>query len=280
MIRFGIRAHDMGKYEIKDFSELLKLVKSLDGECIQLALNKSFIDFTYSEEKLNKEFANFLSEKLKENGIDISVLGCYINLTDTDEKNRRKSLDKFKAHLYLSKLLNTSLVGTETGCFNTTYTYTKLNATEEAFELFLKSVKELVEHAENLNTNLAIEGVAKHIIATPEKMHRALKTIDSENLKVIFDPVNFLTVDNYREQREIIVKSFKLFGDKIEKIHLKDFIIKDGEIKAVPIGKGMFDVEFFMSELQKYKDDIDILLENSTVDTAKECIRFVKQYLK
>ena len=35
MIRFGIRGHDMGKYTISDFSSLIKLIKSLDGECLQ-----------------------------------------------------------------------------------------------------------------------------------------------------------------------------------------------------------------------------------------------------
>ena len=57
--------------------------------------------------------------------------------------------------------------------FNTTYTYTKLNDSEEAFNLFLNSMKTLVNYAEEIQTNLAIEGVAKHIISTPEKMKKA-----------------------------------------------------------------------------------------------------------
>ena len=121
--------------------------------------------------------------------------------------------------------------------------------------------------------------MAKHIIATPEKMKKALDILDSDRLKVIFDPVNFLTINNYINQKEIIKKSFELFGHKIVRIHLKDFIIENDEIKVVPIGKGNFELEFFINELKKYTIDIDILLENSTVEIAKECINSIKKYI-
>ena len=140
-------------------------------------------------------------------------------------------------------------------------------------------MKKLISYAELYDTDLAIEGVAKHIIATPEKMKKALDILDSDRLKVIFDPVNFLTINNYINQKEIIKKSFELFGHKIVRIHLKDFIIENDEIKVVPIGKGNFELEFFINELKKYTIDIDILLENSTVEIAKECINSIKKYI-
>lgn len=251
MIRFGIRGHDMGKYTISDFSSLIKLIKSLDGECLQLALAKSFTDFQFGKTLLDDKLFQELNQVLEKENIRLSVLGCYINLTNTDENSRLKDLEKFKAHLKFSKKFKTSLVGTETGCYNSEYIYTPLNDTEEAFNLFLDSMKKLISYAELYDTDLAIEGVAKHIIATPEKMKKALDILDSDRLKVIFDPVNFLTINNYINQKEIIKKSFELFGHKIVRIHLKDFIIENDEIKVVPIGKGNFELEFFINELKK-----------------------------
>ena len=106
-------------------------------------------------------------------------------------------------------------------------------------------MKVLISFAELHNTELAIEGVAKHVISTPEKMKKALDILTSDKLKVIFDPVNYLTINNYNKQKEIIKKSFRLFGDKITRIHLKDFIIENNKIKIVPIGQGIFELEFF-----------------------------------
>lgn len=37
-----------------------------------------------------------------------------------------------------------------------------------------------------------------------QKNEKALDILDSDRLKVIFDPVNFLTINNYINQKEII----------------------------------------------------------------------------
>lgn len=279
MIKFGIRGHDMGKYSISDFSSLIKLIKNLDGECLQLALTKSFNDFHYGTTLLDDKLFQEFNQILKKEDIKLSVLGCYINLANTNESSRLKDLEKFKEHLKFSEKFKTSLVGTETGCYNSEYVYTPLNNSEEAFNLFLDSMKKLISYADLYNTNLAIEGVAKHVISTPEKMKKALDILDSDRLKVILDPVNFLTIDNYSNQKEIIQKSFELFGNKIARVHLKDFVIENNKIKIVPIGMGNFELEFFLNELKKYTTDIDILLENSTTETAKKCINTIKKYI-
>ena len=82
MIRLGIRGHDMGKFSISDFSALIKLIKSLNGECLQLALTKSFSDFSYSNTSLNETLFQELNQVLEKEEIKLSVLGCYINLTN------------------------------------------------------------------------------------------------------------------------------------------------------------------------------------------------------
>lgn len=276
MIKIGIRAHDMGKYSLEDFSKLLEIVKSLDGECIQLALGKSFIDFKLSKENLNDELGYYLKNTLDSENVNLSVLGCYINMGNPDSTVREKEIEKFKYHLDFSKNFSNCIVGTETGCLTTDYKYTPLNDTEEAFDIFLDTLKKIVKYGEKTETFVGIEGVKKDIISTPEKMSLALKAISSDNLKVIFDPVNFLDISNFHEQKEIVEKSFELFADKIAVIHLKDFEIKSDTFKVVPIGYGDFDIDTLMSCIKKYDLNVEILLENSSIETAKHCIKFVK----
>lgn len=280
MIKIGIRAHDMGKYFLKDFPELLDTIKTLDGQCIQLALGKSFIDFNISKENLNYDLSLYLKNTLKNKDITLSVLGCYINMGNPDSNMRHQEIEKFKYHLNFSKNFPGCIVGTETGCLTTDYTYTPLNDTEKAFNTFLDTLKTLVKHAEETQTLMAIEGVSKHIVSTPEKMDLALKSVPSDHLKVIFDPVNFLNITNFHNQKEIIEKSFKLFADKIAIIHLKDFKVEDGIFKVVPIGQGDFDIATLMKCIKKYNLNVDILLENSSIETAKECINFTKNSYK
>lgn len=65
-----------------------------------------------------------------------------------------------------------------------------------------------------------------------------LDNVKSNNLQVIFDPINFIDESNYDKQDEIIKKSFELFGNRIVMIHAKDFIYEDGKVKQVSIGEG------------------------------------------
>lgn len=280
MIKIGIRAHDMGTYFLKDFPELLNTIKSLNGQCIQLALGKSFVNFNISKENLNNDLSQYLKNTLENKNINLSVLGCYINMGNPDSDIRYQEIEKFKYHLDFSKNFPGCIVGTETGCLTTDYTHTPLNDTQEAFDIFLDTLKKIVKHAEETQTLVAIEGVAKDIISTPEKMSLALKTIASTNLKVIFDPVNFLNITNFHKQKEVIEKSFELFADKIAIIHLKDFKIENNIFKVVPIGEGSFDIGTLMKCIKKYNLDVDILLENSTIETAKECINFTENSYK
>ncbi|MBC2854732.1 sugar phosphate isomerase/epimerase [Cetobacterium sp. 2G large] len=280
MIKIGIRAHDMGKYSLTDFPKLLNTIKTLDGQCIQLALGKSFIDFNISKENLNSELSQYLKNNLENKDINLSVLGCYINMGNPDDNIRHQEIEKFKYHLDFSKNFPGCIVGTETGCLTTDYTYTPLNDTQEAFDIFLDTLKKIVKHAEKTQTLVAIEGVSKDIISTPEKMKLALKTIVSTHLKVIFDPVNFLNITNFHNQKEIIEKSFELFADKIAIIHLKDFKVENNIFKIVPIGQGNFDIDTLMKCIKKYNLKIDILLENSNIESAKKCIHFVKNSYK
>jgi hypothetical protein len=54
-----------------------------------------------------------------------------------------------------------------------------------------------------------------------------LDTVASNNLQVVFDPVNLLSLENHHEQERVIGESFDLFGDRIAIIHAKDFVVEN-----------------------------------------------------
>ncbi|MGL4733434.1 MAG: sugar phosphate isomerase/epimerase family protein [Fusobacteriaceae bacterium] len=272
MLRIGIRAHDMGKYSLENLSELCEMIKVKGAQSIQLALNKSFHGMENLEGKLTPGLGNFIGANLKKHDLDVSVLGSYINMANPDDEMMLREIEKFKEHLRLSKFIGNAIVGTETGCYNREYRYTVENESEEAFDRFIETLKIILKHAEKLGVLVGIEGVATHIVNTPKKMKRVLDQMKSENLVVIFDPVNFLTEKNYHSQDEIIRESFRLFGDKIAVIHAKDYIIKNGKIEIVPATFGEFNYKLLIDILKEKKPGIDILLENSTIETAEKII--------
>ena len=214
-------------------------------------------------------------EGVSKHDINISILGCYINLANPDDEELKCLLDTFKEHIRFARDFGCSIVGTETGALNKEYVYTPENNTEEAFQRTLNSIKILVAEAEKFGVMVGIEGVAKHVINTPERMKRVLDNVDSNNLQVIFDPVNLINENNYDKQDDLIRKSFELFGDKIVAIHAKDFEYTDGKIKLAAIGQGQFNYPLLLSLIKEKKPYIDVLLESTTPEDIDEAIIYI-----
>ena len=276
-MNIGVRAHDFGNTNIE---ELAKIISSTKAKSIQLALAKALPDLNTGLGSLSPGLAVYIRDTLKKYDINISVLGCYINLIHPEPDKRKSLLDRFKEHIRYARDFGCSIVGTETGSLNADYSYNSENSGDKALGMIVESVSQLVEEAEKFGVFVAIEGVTKHSICSPERMKYVLDTINSNNLQVIFDPVNFLDENNYENQDEIIKKSFDLFGDKIAIIHSKDFVIKNGKMSTVPTGKGNLNYDLLIKLLKEQKPYIDVLLENSSNDTVVDCFSFLEKTYK
>ena len=233
----GIRGHDLDARGIKQLGEKCR---KLGIEYLQLVLEKSMEDFEYG--KFCDEFADSIKKELGDT--KIAVLGSYINLSDTDAAGIKISLDKFKEKLKYATILKTIVVGTETGKFIEGKTHT-----EEAYQYVLKNVLELVSEAERLGVTIGIEGVHLFVINSPETMARMVSDVNSDNLKVIFDPCNLINIENYKNQDEIINTMFDLLSDKIAILHAKDFIVENGTIKRAVPGEGLLNYKLIFERL-------------------------------
>ncbi|MEZ0536488.1 sugar phosphate isomerase/epimerase family protein [Caldicellulosiruptoraceae bacterium PP1] len=79
---------------------------------------------------------------------------------------------------------------------------------------------------------------------TPERCLNILKSINSKNLRAIFDPANFVQCNV-----ETFPHAFSLLKDFIEYMHIKDALFKDGSV--VPAGYGDGRVKNIIDELKK-----------------------------
>lgn len=273
-MRISLRGHDVGRYSL---DELAKRLQETGATGVQFALKKSIHDFDVTSEKLTPGFAKEIRKSLEKYNVDMTMLGCYINMAYPDDEKLADLLEWFKANIRFVRDLGCHMVGTETGALNEEYVYGPENHTEEAYQRTLSSLRVMTKEAEKFGVTIAIEGVANHVINTPEKMRRILDEIDSNNVQAIFDPYNFLTKENYLKQDELVKKVFELYGERIVLIHAKDFIIENSEVKQVPVGKGLFNYELLLSILKERKPFIDIVLEGTTPDDVEESIRYLEK---
>ncbi|NLK76072.1 MAG: sugar phosphate isomerase/epimerase [Clostridiales bacterium] len=265
MLSIGMRAHDM---PAANFEELISKIGGLDLKCIQLALKKSITDISVENEALTPGLAFHLKKILHDNNVNVSVLGCYLNMATPDEEELKQSIVTYKANMRFAKYLGCAMVGTETGAVNVEYKYTPENRTDKALEILVKSVAELADYADKLGVTFGIEPVSNHIIYDVKRARQLLDIIDSPNVQIILDPINIFTEENYVNQEEIMEEAFDLLGENIIAVHVKDFIIKDNKKIGVPIGEGIFNYDKLLSLLKKHKPYIHVLMEDTTPDNV------------
>jgi len=270
---FGVRAHDFGKLHVE---ELAQKISEKGFSHIQLALVKAIKGLDNDFGRLNPGWAGYVRDSFNKHNIRIAVLGCYINPIHPDIDERKKELSRFKEHIRFARDFGCSVVATETGSLNADFSFNPGNHGERAFETLLASVSELINEAEKFGVFVGIEGVESYVISSPYRMKRLIDAIGSNNLQVVFDPVNFLTVDNYENQDSLISEAFELFGDRIVAFHAKDFIIEAGRVKPVQVGKGILNYELILKNLKERKPYGSFLFEGIIPETAGESMNYLK----
>ena len=274
MISLGIRAHDFGRLPAP---ELAAKVASYGLTGIQLALAKAIEGINADTGAQSPGLAAYLREEFARKGVRISVLGCYVNIVHPDLAERASLLARFKEHLRFARDFGCSVVATETASLNADWSWHPDNGGEAAFTEAIHSIEELVTEAEKFGVFVTIEGVATHVMNTPKRLRRMLDTVRSNNLQILFDPVNLLNTENHQAQDRLMRESFDLFGDRIIVIHAKDFVVDTGRVRAVPAGQGLLNYGLLLDLLRQRKSCIDVILEETTAETLPASIACLRR---
>ena len=271
--RVGVRAHDFGRLPAE---ELAARIEARGLSCVQLAVGKAISVPEIGPGKLSPGLAYDIGCAFRRHNLQIAVLGCYVNPIHPDPAVRRAGLDWFHEHLRFTRDFGCSLVALETGSVNADYSPNPANQSVAAYKELIGSLAELVEEAERCGAIVGVEGVTSHVASTPMKLKRVLDDLSSKHVQVVFDPVNFLSVDNYKDQDRLIAEAFDLFGDRIVAVHAKDFTVTDGVLRMLPSGTGQLDNARLFGRLAKLKPGSNVLLEevnDENVQKAADVVR-------
>lgn len=271
-LNLGIRAHDLAPESLDD---LIQKLHHYQFSCIQFAVKKCFPESVPDFQALSPGTASYYGMTFAREQIKIAVLGCYVNIVATDSSVRKKALADFNTHLRLARDFGASVVGTETGSVEKGFTLK--NYTEEAFRSAVLSIKEMVAEAEKFGVTVAIEAGINHPLHTVEQIVELLEEVPSNNLQIILDCANLMSPENYQQQAEIVQSAFENIGSRIAAIHLKDFVVEDGKIKIVPVGKGWLDFEPILRYIKYQRPHIHSSLEATTEPHIGECVAFLTE---
>jgi sugar phosphate isomerase/epimerase len=141
----------------------------------------------------------------------------------------------------------------------------------------LDSIARLVEEAERLDVNMAIEPVYWHPLEDLETTAAVFEKINSNHLKMIFDPANVMEFPDIN-QEAYWKEWLNLLGDKIEALHMKDFL--EGTRKEycpVCLGEGVIRYSEIVKWMIRNKPDIVAVREELNPKTAQKDILYMKE---
>ena len=266
MIQIGIRLHDVNTTREKTFQTLEARAQTAREEgfsCVHLALGKVIPGVDFDEAAMTEGLAMYVKRVFAENGLDVAVLGCYLNLAHPDPVKLREIQARYFAHIRVAALSGACVVGTETGAPNAAYTYEPACHGQEALTTFLRGLEPVVAEAEKRGVTLAIEPVWNHIVWNPDRALEVLRAVGSRNLRIIFDPVNLLSPENVDDRERVIGEAMDKLCDRIAVVHLKDFVRVDSGLKSVAAGTGEMDYRAILSFLKARKPFVMATLENT-----------------
>ena len=243
-MQLGIRLHDVNTDLAPEFQTLESRAEKAGEEgfsCVHLAFSKVMKGITFDACALNEGLARYTKRVLDKNGLDLAVLGCYLNLAHPDPEKLKGIQGKYYAHLRLASLMDACVMGTETGAPNPEYKLDANTHTEEALETFIRGLEPVVECAEHYGVTMAIEPVWNHIVYNADRALQVLKSIGSHNLRIILDPVNLLYPGNVDGKEAVFGDAMEKLADYIAVVHLKDYVVEDGKMKSIAAGTGDMD---------------------------------------
>lgn len=282
-MQIGIRLHDINTELAQEFQTMESRMERAQRDgfaCIHLALSKVFKGVDFDECALTEGLAMHVKHVCMQKGLDVSVLGCYLNLAHPDPQALKEIQSRYQGHVRVASLLGAGVVGTETGAPNPEYETDANTHTDEALEQFIHGLAPVVECAEHYGVTVAIEPVWKHIVYSADRAVQVLKTIASHNLRIILDPVNLLCAENADRREYVIKDAIEKLGDQVATVHLKDYVRKGNELYSIAAGTGEMDYTGILGFIKERKPYMQVTLENTTNETAVGAKELVERVYK
>ena len=279
-MQLGIRLHDVNASQPASEQTLEARAHKAREEgfsCVHLALTKCIPGVTFDNAALTEGLAAYVRRVFQKEELDVAVLGCYLNLAHPDPAKVSEFQSRYFGSLRVASRAGIGMVGTETGAPNAAYKLDANTHSAEALRTFMWNLEPVVEYAEKFGAIIAIEPVWNHIVYDADRALVVLRAIQSPNLRIIFDPVNLLAMENLDRREQVLGEAMDTLCDYIAMVHLKDYVRQDGKLVSVAAGTGEMDYTEIMRFLKARKPFIQASLENTTNENAVQARKFLEE---
>lgn len=271
MTKICCRAHDYGRHSAH---RLAGILHDAGYRAAQLAMPRAIEGITDYEHITLQQLAG-IRTAFDAQAVELSVLGCYQDLSDPDPDKRAAAVANVRQVLAWQNSVGGRCVGSETS-------YLHLDAEQRAARrpFAEDSILRIVEAAAKSDAVFAVEPVYWHPLDSLEAVQHLMDRVaDPQHLHFIFDPANLLEFHDIPRQETLWQDWLSLIGPRVDAMHIKDFVYGSSHdydtYTPLPLGKGSLRYEAISDWLHCQKRDIPLLREEVLLPHAAEDIAFM-----
>jgi len=280
--------------------DTIRTIKSQDFSCVQLDV--SFKDCDSAKEYLTKQKANEIRDKFRDANLPVIAISSYTNLIHPDKEKRKRNINYIKMMMERALDLGCPYVASETGTYHreNDWLWDDKNATEEAYQEFAEVLYDIVKFGKEVGATFIIENYVNNVLFDIDRILRLFNDINMPNMKLICDPTNYFTPENYHDIDGMLHKMFNALADKMVIAHAKDIKLSaDHSVKMADIdadeshsfrgaggvdlpasGLGDLNYDLYLKLLGRHHPNIPLIIEHLDAGDIPRAKAFVDAALK
>ncbi len=203
------------------------------------------------EVEITEKTVTRVADVCKSHGLKIGPVGAYANPLRPDEAPMGWTMSKVKRMIELLPLLETNEVVIWSGTASKgLLSYAEGNFGKEAFQTLARISEELLTLLQGVNGVLTFEPYYTHVLHDITSILTLSDTVRSERLKVIMDPPNYISPDDYAKRDDRMVELIERLQSHIGAVHFKDFrLMPDGAWDYPGPGGGTMNYPLLLQKL-------------------------------
>ena len=262
--------------------DVIAKIKNDGFSCVQLDV--SFKDCDAAKDGLTKKKANEIRDKFRDANLPVIAVSAYTNIVSPIPEKRKANIAYIKMMMERALDLGCPYVASETGTFNkeSDWVWDDENASESAYQQAAEVIYEITKFGREVGAVFIIENYINNVIGSIEQLLRLFHDINMPNMKMICDPTNYFTDQNFHDVDGQLRRVFHALGDKMVIAHAKDIkqavntahkeagIDADeshrfrgaGSVELPAPGLGVLNYDLYVKLLAEYHPNIPLVIEH------------------
>lgn len=263
-------------FDRPSLSEVLDAV--VDHGFYRLQFNMACIGLPSMPEKISRELTDRIAKEMSARNLKMDGLSGTFNMIHPHKEVRQQGLKSLKELISNAKQMGTSLITICTGSCdpNDMWRFHPDNNSKDSWKALCSTLSEALEMAELKNVILGVEPELSNVINSVKKAQRLLGEMQSQHLKIVFDPANLFEKEENHKIEHIIAHGLDLLGEHMVMAHAKDRKA-DGSFTAA--GNGILPYPFFIRRLKETGFDGPLMAHGLKEREARACCRFLHEIL-